>query len=179
MNTLSNFLTCCSVELVLLPTTVRKRYFQRPRLEVKLEPCEGSYSQKKWLSPKSTESKKLYVYETCWYYKVTISNDSRYDAYYPKLSYNKILPHYSRLDILNHYLPVNAFSQVSLFGEYMILEECEEDKNTIPVGIPDSLKSLRLMLEYQNAEKIKFYSVFDVMQGSNTVSLFKPSEFAL
>lgn len=146
---------------------------------MKLEPCEESYSQKKWLSQKSTENRKLYVYETCWRYKVVINNDSRFDAYYPKLSYSKVLPHYSRLDILNHYVPVNAFTQVCLYGEYMILEECEEDKSTIPVGIPDSLKSVMLLLTYQNAEKVKFYSVFDIRQGSNTVSLFKPSEFAL
>lgn len=151
----------------------------RPKLIISVIPGTEHYSREKWVSPKQPQNTEhlLYIYETCWTYKIRIHNNSPYDAHYPKLSFDKILPYSSHIGILNHYVPIQANETIELDGQYVILEECPKGMNTIPVGIPDALKGYNLLMTYQNAEKTRFYTVFDFSREQNTLLRYKPSAF--
>lgn len=175
MKQLTNLAYSLSLALVTLIPTLKKRVQIRPRLIIEVTPTPESYSLKRWAS---TRNKDLYIYETCWRYLITIKNNTSFDACYPRISFDRTLPHYSRIGILNHYVPIFAKSETTIEGEYSILEECHEHCNTIPSGIPEALKHVNVLLEYRNEEKVKFYTVFGFKNRTNVFHRFKPSEFS-
>ncbi len=156
----------------------KRRYLHRPELKVKILPGDGHYSKKRWLSNTQHPSgKPMYIYEVCWSYKLIIKNTSRFDAFYPKIQFDRTLPYLSRLDILNHYVPICRGEKIVLNGEYTIFQECVEDEDIKPSGIPSEVTKLKVLLSYKNADKTPFYTTFDLGQELNTQHRFKPSGF--
>lgn len=156
----------------------KKRYLHRPELRIKVIPGTQQYSKKRWLSPKVHPSgDPLHIYEVCWSYKFIIRNSSQFDAYYPKIQFDRTLPYLSRLDILNHYVPICRGHKVVLNGEYTIFQECREGENFKPYGIPKELAKMRVLLSYKNADNTPFYTTFDLESKLNTHHRFKPAGF--
>lgn len=156
----------------------KRRYLHRPELKVKIVPGDGHYSKKRWLSNTQHPSgKPMYIYEVCWSYKLIIKNTSRFDAFYPKIQFDRTLPYLSRLDILNHYVPICRGEKIVLNGEYTIFQECMEGEDIKPSGIPSEVTKLKVLLSYKNADKTPFYTTFDLGQELNTQHWFKPSGF--
>lgn len=169
-----------SVSIVTLISNFRKKYVSRPTLEISIIPNKDKcYLKKKWASTKSSVDDLLYIYERCWGYDLIIKNTSKHDAYYPKLNFDRVLPHYSKLSVLNHYVPIPAKDKVVLVGEYVILEERHETKQPPNIDMPKEFHRVKLLLEYQNAEKTKFYTVFEFRNATSHLERFKPSEFAI
>jgi hypothetical protein len=179
MKPLSEAIYSFSFTLITLLPSLRNRILLRPRLIVSVIPGMQNYSKEKWISTKSpnAQGQQLYIYETCWTYKIKLFNNSGYDAYYPKLSFDRVLPHSSHISILNHYVPIKANESIELEGEYVILEECLKGKNTVPEGVPKALNGITLLLGYQNYEKHQFYTAFEFKCQRNTLLRYKPSYF--
>lgn len=175
MKRITNLADSLSIALVTLFPKLKKRLQERPKLALTIEPSPDSYSIKRWAS---TRNKNLYIYETSWRFLITIKNNTSFDAHYPRISFDRTLPHYSRISILNHYVPIFAKSETTIEGEYTILEECPEQNNSIPIGIPEALGKVNVLLEYKNEDKVKFYTVFSFKNRANIFYRFKPSEFA-
>lgn len=174
MKQITDLANSFSIALVTLFPKFKKRLQVRPKLTLTVEPRKDSYSIKRWLS---TRNKNLYIYETSWRFHITIKNNTCFDAYFPRISFDRTLPHYCRIGILNHYVPIFASSETILEGEYTILEECAEECNTNPNGIPDALDKISILLEYQNEDKVKFYTVFGFHNRLSAFYRFKPSGF--
>lgn len=179
MKPLTEAIYSFSFTLITLLPGLRNRILLRPRLIISVVPGTRNYSKEKWISTKSpnAQGQQLFIYETCWTYKIKLSNKSGYDAYYPKICFDKVLPHFSHISILNHYVPIKANECIELEGEYMILEECPKDNNTIPEGIPKALNGITLLLGYQNCDKHQFYTAFEFKYQRNTLLRYKPSYF--
>lgn len=175
MKRIENLAHSLSIGLVTLFPKLKKRLQVRPKLSLTIEPSTDSYSIKRWAS---TRNENLYIYETSWRFLIKIKNNTPFDAYFPKISFDRTLPHYSRIGILNHYVPIFANSETILEGEHTILEECADEYNTTPKGVPDALKKVSMLLEYQNEDKVKFYTVSGFNNRVNTFYRFRPSEFA-
>lgn len=148
----------------------------RPKLTIDLIAGGNSYSTKKWVK-KNSAGATVFIYETCWCYQLVLRNDSNYNAHYPLLHFNIVLPLSHKLSVLNHYVPVFAKEEIVLEGEYVILEECEEGKNTKPKGLPDMLKNAKVLVEYQNTYNRKFYSLFEFATRRSFFSTRKPLGF--
>lgn len=178
--TLSFWIYTAALVLVLLPVTFFsyiKKLSTTPQLTIEMIPSDH-YVKKKWITSETDAGNPLWVYEICWQYKLVIRNHSPHGAYYPKLRSNLCLPHYSHLNVLNHYVPIQPNETTEIQGEYVILEKCAEGKHTKPTGLPEALNKTKFLLEYQNEHKFRFYTVFDFKGQTNTTSRSRPSEFA-
>lgn len=177
MRTFQTLITSFSISLITIIPSFKKKYFFRPRLEIQIIPGQN-YSKKKWATGKaSSVGLPLFVYESCWNYEIIIVNLSSFDAYYPKIKFDKVPPYSSQLSVLNHYVPIKPNERVTLTGSYTKLWQDEEKEVAIPLGISNDFKKIKILLEYQNEQKTKFYTVFDMGTMKNTLSRTKGTEF--
>lgn len=160
--------------------SLKQRFFHRPILRIRIIPANRNYSRKKWPSHKTHPSgEPMYVYEVCWSYMLIIRNTSRFAACHPELRFGGGTSPFSRLDILDHSVPIPAGKRMTLKGEYIALEECRAGENTIPSGIAMELSQMRVLLTYQNEHGQPFYTTFDIHSGRNETHRFKPPGFAI
>lgn len=167
-----------TILFIVIRPYLKKYVFERPKLEIELQPADGSYSIRKWqLNEKNHEEEPIYVYEVCWCYNIVIRNVSKYDAHFPFLKPNLALPYSTNISILNHYVPIYAASQTTVNVTYKILNPSTESQKVIPEGIPTEIRRVKFLLEYTNEHKKKFYTVFDCETNSNSKHFTRPSGF--
>ncbi len=177
MKAFQTLISSFSITLITIIPSFKRKYLSQPKLKVQIVPGQN-YSKKKWTTGKtSSAGLPLFVYESCWNYEIIIENPSSFDAYYPKIKFDRVLPYSSQLSILNPSEPIKSLERISLTGNYTKLWQDEEKDVAIPLGISDDFKKIRIILEYQNEQKTKFYTVFDIGTMTNTLSRTKSSEF--
>jgi hypothetical protein len=157
---------------------LKRRHLQRPKLEIQILPGRKSYITQK--SNRNIARQGLapaYIYETCLAFRIVIRNRSDFDAYYPKIKFDRVLPHGTRLDILNHYVPIPAGGLIVLHGEYKVLASLRNSSPRLTTKPPQEFAPLKVLLSYRNEARNRFYTCFDVGFQINTFYRFKPSDF--
>jgi hypothetical protein len=176
MKTITAILDEVSLAIITAFPAFKRRYFDQPKLTIKLFPGEHHYCQKKWPVPDISNS--AFFYELCWGYRIEITNTSKHAAINPLICFNRVLPHSTRLDALNHYVPIVQNETVTLEGEYKVLEAHAEGFSCNTKGVPSDLNKVKILLTYENGTGTKFYTVFDPAFKSNTYERVKPIEFS-
>jgi hypothetical protein len=173
-----------TVLLALIPH-FRKVYFTGPELTIQLMP-DGGISMNRGLSVKNDTSQgfidgqnAIYIFEVTWKVNIKIINNSEVTAYYPKISFLDQQLGFSKLDNLDENSPIKGNEQVILKGIYIKYEEVNGKQRTDPSGLPPNFKDLKILLEYKNTYKKKFYTVYSnsVEGEKNNYKRKKPREF--
>jgi len=173
-----------AVALALIPY-FKKKYADRPRLEIEMNPNGGS-SSPKGLSPKNDVSsghidrdEAIQVFELTWKINLKIRNNSDIAAYYAKMFYAKGSPRFTELDKFPT-KPILNSDDITLAGKYISFEECKGTERTRVNGTPKIFSNLKIILQYQNNHGITFYSLYD--HGQNEIKnkhlKSKPKEFS-
>jgi len=172
------------VAIALIPY-IRKVYFIGPELTIELLSNGGS-SGNRGLSNKNDNTKgyidgnnAIYVFEVKWNAILKITNNSNVTAYYPELTFLNQQLSFSTLDKLDNNKPIKENEQIILKGTYSMFEECEGKYRTKISGLPDNFKDLKILLEYKNPSKKRFYTIFSNTEQiiKNRYSRKKPKEF--
>ena len=159
-----------------------------PRLEIELE-YRGA--MKKPLRPSRNnpineqghmiieQGKGIYINELEWKYNMIIRNNSSYPAYKPKIIFPKSNKYqFSYIEKLNSNKPIKALEETTLTTKYSYkIEALGKDaadmvRNKMPAN--SAFDEMRIVLEYENENGRKFYTNFQVSEGSNTHSNRKP-----
>lgn len=157
---------------------LKRWHLERPKLEIQVLPGRKSYIKQK--SNRNIAQPGLppaYIYETCLAFRMVIRNRSDFDAYYPKIKFDRVLPHGTRIDILNHYVPIPAGGLVVLHGEYKVLASMRNGSPRLTIKVPQEFAPLKVLLSYRNETRNRFYTCYDVGFQLNTFYRFKPSDF--
>jgi len=153
----------------------RKVYFVGPELTIELFP-DGGYNIDKGQSGKNDRSKgyideehEIHVFEITWLINLKITNNSNITAYYPEIKFHSQQLSFSHLDKLDKNKPIKGDEQIILKGKYSMFEECESKNRTQATRLPENLKDLKILLEYKNPNKKKFYTIFtnSGLKGNN------------
>jgi len=160
-----------TILLALIPY-FKKRYGERPRLELEISYAGGS-SSPIGLSAKNDTSKgyieaddAIRIFELEWKMNLRIRNNSDIAAYYAKMYYAKNSPMFTELEKFPT-KPILNSDDITLKGLYRTFEECKGRERTKTVGIPDKFKELKIILKYQNSHRTKFYSLYAQGQGES------------
>lgn len=169
MDVLSVFLGILGLIITVLIALIpyfRKIYFVRPELTIELIP-DGGVSMNYGLSSKNqiTEgfidgNNAIYIFQVTWKVILKITNNSEVTAYYPKIIFLNDQLGFSRIEKLEKNKPIKENEQVLLKGDCVKYEEVEGKERTEPNGLPPSFNDLKILLEYKNASKKKFYTIY-------------------
>jgi hypothetical protein len=188
MNPLSIILGILGLIITVLIAMIpyfRRVYFIGPELTIELVPDGGS-STNKGLSGKNHTAKgyvdgnnAIYVFEVTWKVNLKIINNSNITAYYPKLNYLNQQLSFSRLETLDSNKPIQGNEQILSVGKYVMSEEVNGNERTQINGLPDNFDDLKILLEYKNPNKKRFYTVFSNSNHTekNVYTRKKPTEF--
>jgi len=162
-----------------------KRYITRPEMTIEIIK-NGGTSYIKGLSDKNIFTEEGYidgdsairVFEITWRFQIKITNNSDLTAFYPKLTFNPNGPKFSLIDKLNTNQPIKPTETIVLKAEYRKFEEkTGKERTALGRQIPEELKKLGLLLEYQSPQKSKFYTIFDFNENTNKFVRRIPYEY--
>ena len=99
--------------------------------------------------------------------KLIIKNSAEHTAYYPKLHY-LTNERFAWLEELDFNKPIPSGQEIVLNGALIFLEDCHPSQaaNLGEITIPSQITEMRLLLEYQNSAKYKFYTEYRVKETS-------------
>lgn len=172
------------IKLLSLLLPYLKRKVQRPMIHVQVLKNRPK-SEPKGFSSKNVFTQKIpnaddtiRVYEINWKLNIIMRNNSEYPAYYPKVYYEKNLPHL-RINPPNPYNPITSNSKIVLDGEIKCFIEClpknrrdlENEKNL------NILNQRKLLVEYANSSGMKFYTLYELENNVNKYFIKKPKRF--
>lgn len=152
--------------LIALIPYFKRRYGDRPKLEIEIQYRSGS-SSPRGISPKTDTSKgyieadeAIRVFELEWRLAFIIRNNSDVATYYPKWHYLKDSIQVTALEKLPN-KPILNSADISLTGKFRKFEESLGQQRTQTNGIPADFNRLKIVLEYQNSHETKFYSLYE------------------
>jgi hypothetical protein len=110
---------------------------------------------------------------------VIIRNNSDRVAYYPKIYFEATEPHIILTDSINLQKPIMEHEEVTLKAEYAKYEEKKGSERSTTARLPPELNNMRILIEYKNSSKIKFYTLYDQSKSDqkNVFTRNKPSGF--
>jgi len=158
---------------IIVPWIYRK-YFRRPELTVEIV-SNSSSSSEVGISPNNDLSKlpldarnTLYRYLFTWRYKLIIRNNSETTAFYPRILHPINGIWFSKVEELNILEPIRHTDQATIINcEYYKHFESIPAKRPRIKKFPNEFESLRILLEYKNSAKTKFYTIFSFNQYIN------------
>lgn len=165
----------------------RRKYFLRPELTIEIIKDGGS-SSPRGLSAKNKVNEEGYidghtairVFELTWRFKIRITNNSDFTAFYPHLEFNPNGPKFKIIDKLNSLQPIKPTEPIELKAEYNKYEEKSgQDRTNVGRHMPPEFEDLGILLEYQNSKKSKFYTLYDYNTDGNKNRFLKrrPKEY--
>lgn len=163
-----------------------KRYFTRPELAIEIVNHMGP-SMNVGISNQNIPNEKgyidgnnaIYVFHLKWRISLIIRNNSDRIAYYPKIYFEPAEPHLLLLEKLNSQKPIMEHEEVTLKAEYGKYEEKRGQERSTTAILPPELTNMRILIEYKNSAKIKFYTLYDQSKAheNNIFTKRKPSGF--
>jgi hypothetical protein len=166
-----------TVLLALIPF-FRNKYANRPRLEMQLLKKGGS-SHQLGISQKNDFSKGeldaitvIRVFELKYRFELKIVNNSDYVAYYPRLIADVNRNNFTNIDPLPKH-PITNSSEILLKAEFVTMEECSGFQRSDTSKFPKELEGVKILLEYQNTHKTKFYTLFTIYENGNENTLLR------
>jgi len=159
---------------------IKKKFFIRPELTIELIPYGGlnsneGLSWKNDLSEGYIEGEKaIHVWGLKWKFKIIIRNNSDVTAFYPKIYHIKSGIWFTWIDSLNNLKPIkNTDDNIELNCEYQKYTESIPSKRPKIGKYPIEFQDLKMLLEYKNSAKIKFYTLFDFGNYMNNNKFYK------
>ncbi|MBN1185574.1 MAG: hypothetical protein JXB49_25030 [Bacteroidales bacterium] len=166
---------------------IRKKFFIRPELTFELIP-DGGLNSNEGLSWKNDLSKgyiegekAIHVWGLKWKYKLIIRNNSDVTAFYPKIYRKSSGIWFTKIDSLNNLKPIKTSDDdIVLKCEYQKYTESIPSERPKLDKFPVEFQDLKILLEYKNSAKSRFYTLFefDNFTNNNNFIRFKPKGFA-
>lgn len=167
-----------------LVTAVYFVFFRIPKLDIEIV-RDGGSSMPKGISSLNDPSITHYVediiycYEVKWKIIIKIRNNSEYTAFYPKLYFSKNSIILKKMDKLNRLEPIKATELKELKAEIVLFEEKTGKTRTNAGKLPTELSKIKLLLEYKNIFRIKYYTIYDFQESAtqNKLRICRPKEY--
>lgn len=165
---------------------IRKKFFIRPELTFELIPDGGLNSNEgfSWnndLSKGYIEGENaIHVWGLKWKYNLIIRNNSNVTAFYPKIYKESSGIWFTKMDSLNNLKPIKTSDDdIVLKCEYQKYTESIPSKRPKLDKYPVEFQNLKILLEYTNSAKIRFYTLFEFGNyiNNNEFLRFKPKGF--
>ena len=180
------FISILVAILIAIFPWVRNKFFRRPEIVIELEYHKG-LSTNEGLSNKNDFSEKIIkngneilIFGLKWKYIIRIRNNSDILATYPKLHKPKVGIWFNSIEELNIYKPIRSSdNDLIIKCEYEKYTETKPSDRPKFVKFPVEFNDLKILLEYQNSAKIKFYTLFEFenLKSKNTFYFKKPKGF--
>ncbi|MBZ4677002.1 MAG: hypothetical protein JG782_1622 [Anaerophaga sp.] len=165
---------------------IRKKFFIRPELTFELLP-DGGLNSNEGLSWKNDLSigyiegeNAIHVWGLKWKYKLIIRNNSDVTAFYPKIYKQSSGIWFNKMDSLNNLKPIKTSDDdIILKCEYQKYTESIPSERPKLDKYPVEFQDLKILLEYKNSAKSKFYTLFefDNYTNNNKFLRFKKKGF--
>jgi hypothetical protein len=154
----------------------RRRYYTRPELTIELVIDRTSSGQVAYGNNQIADEiigsgetaiyvfdaeKALRVFQLEWHMNIIIRNNSEFTAYYPKIHFKSNQAKFNCIESLNNQIPIASKGQVILKADYVELEETTGRNRTKIHGFPAALSNMEIYLEYKNAWKRTYVSIFN------------------
>jgi len=160
-----------------------KKFLQRPIIDVEVLKG-GSKSKSLGISNKdltqdfANADETIRVYEVNFVITLTIWNNSEYTAYYPKVYYEKKFPHL-KVTPLDSIIPIESNKNVEMVFEITDIFESLPRNRRITEKEREQLlfKQQKLLVEYKNSKRVKYYTLFDFEKKKNIPYFKKPKRY--
>jgi hypothetical protein len=146
---------------------IKKKFFTRPELTIELVFDSGlnanlGLSYKNDLSLGYIEGDKaIHVWSLTWKMKLIIRNNSDITAHYPEIFLKNDALYFTKIDSLNKLKSITNTSEIVLNCEYQKYSESTPDERPELGGFPQEFEDLKILLQYKNSAKMRFYTLFD------------------
>lgn len=171
--------------IISITPIIRNKYFSRPEIIIEIIRTGGSsskigYRSKDELKDQNFkyDNKAISIFEVVWKFRIRLTNNSEFVAYYPKITFKPYGPKISVISNLNTNQPINNTKSIDLEIEYTKLEEIDGQKRTdFSLDLPPEFSELGILLTYQNSSKIVFHTCYNFSQNKNKFLKKTPKEY--
>jgi hypothetical protein len=171
---------------VLIPVAIwyRKSYLEGPELTIEFKRDGGNsapigHSNKNIPDADGVIDMRdaLQIFRLTWNFEIIIRNNSEYTAYYPQILFKENQPTFFTIEELNMQESIASKGKAVIKAVYNELEEAKGTERSKMIDLPAVFNDMRILLEYRNGKKSKFFTLYNQMYKSNDFTRRRPKGF--